>query len=228
MGSGNRAGNQLMNRTNDAIGEMRGNMSGIISPWEQAADSWNPSRNLSDYDTGTQSALQNMQSGISGGNDYSLNAANRMQNIAGNMGTQASTQQYLNPMMDQMLSKAMQQVQGSAGAALQSSNTQNAITDRVAGMAGDMWNTAWQQGMDVGNAQLGVGQQQLGLGQNMANTALQQGQTTHDIYSQQLQNRMAPAEAATQMAADMEAAALNAKLGAAGDAAAARSTDWFS
>lgn len=75
------------------------------------------------------------------------------QQDAGNAG---NVRNYLNPMMDEMLSRTGQVVQGGAGASLQSSATNKDMSNAVAQQAGNLWNQAFSNAMADANNNLNV------------------------------------------------------------------------
>lgn len=78
------------------------------------------------------------------------------------------TEDYLNPMMDQILARTNQAMQGNAGAALQSSATNKNIANAVSQKAGDLWQQAFNDAITDANTNLGVASS---LGQNSGNQA---------------------------------------------------------
>ena len=76
------------------------------------------------------------------------------------------TEEYLNPMMDEMLAGTSQAMQGTAGTALQSSAANRDTSRAVAQQAGNLWNTAFNQA-------LGDAQNNLGVAQNYGKGAMQ-------------------------------------------------------
>lgn len=83
------------------------------------------------------------------------------------------TEDYLNPMMDQILARTNQAMQGNAGAALQSSATTKNIANAVSQRAGDLWQQAFNDAISDANTNLGVASS---LGQSAGSQAGLAGQ----------------------------------------------------
>lgn len=84
------------------------------------------------------------------------------------------TEDYLNPMMGQILARTNQAMQGNAGATLQSSATNKNIANAVSQRAGDLWQQAFNDAIADANANLGVASS---LGQSAGTQAGLAGQT---------------------------------------------------
>ena len=90
-----------------------------------------------------------------------------------NAGDSGNVENYLNPMMDQMLARTNQAMQGNAGASLQSSATNKNISSAVAQQAGNLWQQAFQNALGDAQNNLNVSQN---IGQSGAQTASLAGQ----------------------------------------------------
>lgn len=106
-----------------------------LTALRKASEGRSLGQNLDDYASSMEKAY--------GGTDLAQGLALEQKDS----GSTSNVYSYLNPMMDDMLSRTGQIVQGGAGASLQSSATNKDMSNAVAQQAGNLWNQAFSNAM---------------------------------------------------------------------------------
>jgi hypothetical protein len=160
--SGKRAKNAMDTGMANANIQLDADLESPLAQLEQASSGRDFGQNLDKYNTamGDALGLTRGAEGIYAGQQDAGDAAN--------------VRNYLNPMMDDILSRTGQIVQGGAGASLQSSATNKDMSSAIAQRSGDLWQQAFSNAMSDASNNMNVAR---GLGQGGMQESTLAGQT---------------------------------------------------
>jgi len=159
-GAADRAHNAMVEGQKKANSQLDSDLAGSLNALATASQGRDLGTNLDAYDKTMTTAQKN----TSKAGDIALGQQNAgIENV----------NDYMNPMMQQMLDRTMQTMQGGAGAALQSSATNKDISTAVANQAGNLWQQAFQNSLTDAQNNLNVA---TSLGQSAGQSANMAGQ----------------------------------------------------